>query len=176
MKKEIEVVILDIDFNNLIKKLKKLSAKEIYNGYFDDYFYDRKSKKLKKHNQALRLRKLDDNSAIVTFKDNPTFKEFKIRDEYEVTTNSFLETKKIFEQLGYKLINKRKIKRTIYLLDKVYIDFHDLLDKNTPVYLEIEGPTKKQIIDIAKKLGFTKKDFHTYTTKEIIKKAKKLSS
>ena len=175
MKKEIEVVILNIDYDNLIKKLKKLKAKEIYNGYFLDYFYDNKSNNLKKQKQTLRLRKLDNNSAIITFKDNPSFKEYKIRDEYEITTNSFLESKKIFEQLGYKLIKKRKMKRTIYLLDNVFVDFHDLLDKSIPVYLEIEGSTKKQILEVAKKLGFSKKDFHSYTTKEVIKIARKSS-
>jgi len=173
VKKEIEVVIIDVDFNSLVKKLKKLKAKEIYNGFFYDYFYDKKSKKLKKNNQVLRLRKLDDGSAIITFKENPVFKDYKIRDEYEITSNDFLETKKIFEKLGYVLLKKRKMKRTIYLLDDVFVDFHDLLDKQVPIYLEVEGPTKKQILDVAKKLGFTKKDLHSSTTKEVINKFKK---
>lgn len=117
-----------------------------------DYAYDNKGK-LKKNGECLRIR---DNS-ILTYK-GPKQKgsKMKIREELEVMVDNGKYLAEILGKLGYGPTQKKEKYRECYIfhLTQICID-------ETPMglFLEIEG-SKEGVHDVAKKLGFTEKDFN----------------
>ncbi|GEM_PF-646669 len=172
MAKEIEVVIININKQEVIKKLKSLGAKKVFEGELTDYFFDTNDSSLKKQNKYLRLRSYASKKYVLTLKENPISKEFKIRDEYEIEVSNITISKTILKSLGYEEHKKSKKYRITYEIDNVMFDIQKI--KKYPYYLEIECPNKSKIISFVKKLGFTKKDLHNYSSDEIIRQYKKL--
>ncbi|MEK6867501.1 MAG: class IV adenylate cyclase [Nanoarchaeota archaeon] len=118
-----------------------------------DYAYDNKGK-LKKNGECLRIR----DNAILTYK-GPKEKgsKMKIREEVEVIVDNGKYLAEILGKLGYEPTQKKEKYREYYIfhLTQICID-------ETPLgnYLEIEG-SKEGVFDVAKRLGFTQKNFIT---------------
>lgn len=134
-----------------------------------DEYFDKKNA-LEKSDQVLRIR---DNS-ILTYKGPKQKKQnMKIREEIEVMVDSGLYLKEILKKLGYTKTGAKEKYREAYIfqLTQICID-------ETPMgnFIEIEG-SKQGVIDVAKKLGFSERNFITksYTAmwKEFAVKNKK---
>lgn len=117
-----------------------------------DYAYDNKGK-LRKNGESLRIR---DNS-ILTYK-GPKQKGSKIRinEELEVMVDSGKYLEQILAKLGYFPTQRKEKYRESYIFHLTQI----CLDE-TPMgsFLEIEG-SKEGVLDVAKRLGFTEKNFN----------------
>jgi adenylate cyclase class 2 len=149
MKTEYEVRVLEIDHNEIVKKLESLGAELKFSAMQQRYVYDFNPVE---ENRWIRLR-TNGIKTTLTIKDL-TAKTIDGTKELEIEVDDFENTNKILEELGYKNRGFQQNKRTQYILDGVEID----LDRwpLIPEYLEIEGKDEKAIYDCLDKLGISK--------------------
>ncbi len=146
MKTEYEIRVLEIDEENIVKKLEDFKAikKGEYN--YKRYVYDLKPVE---NNKWIRLR-TNGIETTLTYKDIESntidgTKEVEIRvDNFEVT-NEFLN------KIGFIARNYQENRRIQYTLDNVEVDIDTW--PMIPTYLEIEGNSEKDINNMIKKLG-----------------------
>ena len=164
--KEIEVKILEIDVEEIEKKLKKLGAEKVFKGEVVSIYFDFEDKLLEKEGKILRLRQKG-NSVILTYKELISQDEAKIMDEYELAVDDFESTKRIFERIGLFPLYEFNKHRTTYKLN----DTHFEIDKypDIPAFLEIEAPDLDTINEIVSKLGFSKEKVNSYSIKDVLK-------
>ena len=86
--KEIEVKILEIDVEEIEKKLKKMEAEKVFEGEVVSIYFDFPDKLLEREGKILRLRQKGDK-VILTYKELISKDEAKIMDEYELTIDDF---------------------------------------------------------------------------------------
>ena len=158
---EIEIKYLDIDPEQLEKKLIELGAKKAGDYHYRRAVFDYPDFRLDAQASWLRLRDEGDKITL-TFKQRLGVKEGSLSGddtgmyEKEVVVSDFDTTREIILKIG--LIEKmyQENKRTRYLLDGVEcdIDTWPLI----PTYLEVEGDSWKKVETVAEKLGFKKED------------------
>jgi adenylate cyclase, class 2 len=149
--KEIEVKILDINKEQIRRKLKILKAEKIFSGEVHTISLDFPNRSLSKKNSILRLRRLGDKVELC-FKGKQEKSNFKIRQEIETITDDFEKTLKIFENLGLKRFYEGKKHRESYRLGKTKFEIDTWPD--IPAFLEIEAPTEKDVVTAVKMLGY----------------------
>ncbi len=162
---EIEVKILDIDKNKVIKQLESLGAKKVFEGKIHVLFFDFPNKKLEKESSFLRLRNKE-NFSELTFKKSISEEKAKIVEETEIVCDNFENAKKILKNLGLVELKISADKyRISYSLDGVHFEIDNL--ENFPTYLEIEAPDLAQLQKAVEKLGFSMKDAKPWSGKEV---------
>ena len=141
MHTEYEVRVLEIDKENLIKKLESLGAEKIA-----DFNYKRKIYNFipKDDNKWIRLR-TDGNKTTLTIKKLESL-EIDGTKEMEIEVSDFDETNNILEELGYKAHTYQQNRRTRYILNDVELDIDTW--PYIPTYLEIEGKNEKAVEDM----------------------------
>lgn len=142
---EYEVRVLEIDKDELVKKIEKLGAKKIA-----DFNYKRR---IYNFNPAvpqkwIRLR-TDGNKTTLTIKKLESL-EIDGTKEMEIEVSDFEETNKILNELGYNSHTYQENKRTRYVLNDVELDIDSW--PYIPTYLEIEGKDEKSVKDMIKLL------------------------
>ena len=149
MKTEYEVRVLEIDHDEMVKKLESLGAELQFDTLQQRYVYDFNPVIDSKWN---RLR-TNGIKTTLTIKDLNA-KTIDGTKELEIEVDDFDKTNQILEELGYKNRGFQQNKRTQYILDGVEID----LDRwpLIPEYLEIEGENEQAIYDCLDKLGISK--------------------
>ena len=154
MKTEYEVRVLEIDHDEMVKKLESLGAKLQFSSLQQRYVYDFNPVI---DNKWIRLRTNGIKSTL-TIKDLSA-KTIDGTKELEIEVDDFEKTNQILEELGYKHRGFQQNKRTQYILDGVEVD----LDRwpLIPEYMEIEGPSIEKVEEILTKLGINKKDIVT---------------
>lgn len=149
--KEIEVRFLEIDIDDLTCKLKSLGAKDLGENLLKEViFYDKQLKWLDEE-KFVRVRQTGSKVQIAYKHHQHNKNQLTDVTEIELVVESFDKAVKLFEEIG--LINSRaqeKLRRT-FKLDHFVFDFDSW--PSVPTYLEIEGPSEKEIKKIAKKLG-----------------------
>ncbi len=166
--REIEVKILEIDHDDVVGKLKKFGAKKTFSGKLENYYYDFKNRLLSNNKTVLRLRR-QPNKSILCVKQTISNSSAKQMHEHE-TEVDFSKTKKMLEQLGFVCIESLVKQRESWSLGSIHLDFDRYTGnrKKIPEFLEIEGPSVKQIQSIAKKLGFSKKDLKPWGANKLL--------
>lgn len=162
---EIEVKILDIDKNKVIKKLEELGAKKIFEGNVHASYFDFHDERLDKDDSFLRLRKKG-NLVELTFKKVISREKAKIMQEDEVVVNNFENMTKILKDLG--LIELRidaKKYRISYDLDNVHFEIDSPDD--IPTYLEVEAPDLEKLKIAVEKMGFSMNDAKPWSGKHV---------
>lgn len=154
MNTEYEVRVLEINHDEMVKKLESLNAEFKFEALQQRYVYDLKPKQ---DNKWIRLR-TDGKKTTLTIKDLQA-KTIDGTKELEIIVDDFDKTNQILEKLGFKNRGFQQNKRTQYILDGVEID----LDRwpLIPEYMEIEGPSIKDVEETLTKLGIDKKDIVT---------------
>ena len=147
MNKEYEITILDIDIDDIEKKLVKLGAKKqgeylqkrnLYN--FHEEFKGR----------FIRLR-TNGETTTLTIKDKSAPKQIGSVKELEIEVSDFDRTDEMLNLLGYYSNRYQENKRIVYKLEDVEFDIDTW--PMIPTYLEIEGKSKEDVekmIDILK--------------------------
>lgn len=160
MKTEYETRILEINKEELIKKLEDLKATKIADYHQKRYIYDF-NPVIK--GKWLRLRDTGKETTL-TIKEikNDTIDGTK---ELEIKVSDFETTNLILEELGYIHRSYQENKRTRYTLNNIEIDI-DTWPK-IPTYVEIEGNSEENILSVIEKLGFNKEDVITYGVQKI---------
>ena len=149
MKTEYDVWVLEIDHDEMVKKLESLGAKLQFDTLQQRYVYDFNPVI---DSKWIRLR-TNGIKTTLTIKDLNA-KTIDGTKELEIEVDDFDKTNQILEELGYKNRGFQQNKRTQYILDGVEID----LDRwpLIPEYLEIEGENEQAIYDCLDKLGISK--------------------
>ena len=151
---EYEARVLEINHDEIIKKLEALGAKKVFESLQQRYVYDLKPKE---ENRWIRLR-TNGKKTTLTIKsiESQTISGTK---EQEIEVDDFDKTNEILETLGFKNRGFQENKRIQYVLDGIEID----LDRwpLIPEYLEIEGPDEESVIEMLKKLGITQDEIVT---------------
>jgi predicted adenylyl cyclase CyaB len=163
MAKEVELKFMDIDKDEMIKKILALGAIKKYettleNVGFDGPGFSRNSSQ----ENYLRIRKINDD-AFLTFKGPAENSHLKIREEHEVKVSDYEETVKIFEAMGLTAFRFTK-NRTHFELDDIHfeIDEWGFIDP----FLEIEAP-EEQMEGVCQRLGLDIKEGRNQIITEI---------
>ena len=150
--REIELKLLDIDLEEVRKKLLDLGAKKVFEGEIHALAFDHPDMRLDKKDSFIRVRKVGGNVELC-FKGAKKGSVFKSREEIEVNTNNFEDTIEILERGGLKRIHEGKKNRESYTIGKVRFQTDNW--ENIPHFLEIEAPTAEEVKEYVEKLGFT---------------------
>lgn len=174
MEKELEVKVLNIDKDEIQKKLSNVGASLMKREEQINYLLDSKDNSIQcKNNSYLRLREtkdLDTNQTkhILTLKENVS--KDGIRENVEISSE--IEDKKallyIMEVLGYDVIQKGFKERTSYIYDGIRFDI-DTWDENTYpyTYMEIEVKSEDDLIKAIKLLDIDQKNISTKSIVEL---------
>ena len=164
--KEIEVKILDIDLEEIRKKLLDLGAEKIFDGEIHATAFDFPDQRLKEEDSFVRVRKVGDHVEFC-FKGKNESSQFKLREEIEVNVSGFKDTITILERIGLKKFHEGKKHRESYKLEDVRFEIDSW--ENIPAFLEIEAKTEEKVIEYVKKLGFTMEQTNNWGFSEIEK-------
>lgn len=154
MQTEFEVRILEINHEEMVKKLESLGAELKFSALQERLVYDLKPKS---DHKWIRLR-TNGKKTTLTIKDLEA-KTIDGTKELEIEVSDFNTTNELLEVLGYHNRGFQQNKRTQYILDGVEID----LDKwpLIPEYMEIEGSSKEEVYSCLEKLGIDKRKIVT---------------
>jgi len=158
MHTEIEVRILDINVEEIKKKLAEIGAEKVAEKDQRRYVYDSG-----KEHSFVRLRD-EGNKVTLTFKERKTF-EIDSTKEIEVVVEDFDKTHQLLLSLGLKLVTYQENKRESYLFNNVEIEIDTW--PRIPTYIEVEGKSKEDVEKIVKLLGFTMEQTTALSVKHI---------
>ena len=163
--REVEVKILEINRNEIIKKLELLGAKKVFEGNVSALYYDFDNLILTKEDKTLRLRKKGEKAEL-TFKQKISKDKAKIMDEHEIQIENFETTKKILESIGLKEIKRLDKHRLSYSLGNVHFELDTL--PGIPTFLEIESEDLETVKKSVEKLELSMKDAKPWSGKEVL--------
>jgi adenylate cyclase class 2 len=163
MRTEYECRILDVDVDEIQKKLEKIGAKLVKERSMRRYVYDIEPKR---EGFWMRLR---DNGEKTTL----TVKE-KVSDridgtrEIEITVDSFERTNTLLNRLGFTANAYQENRRISFTYGDVEIEI-DFWPK-IPPYLEIEADSAGKVEKVVKLLGFRMSDTTSISVPKVYKK------
>jgi len=173
--KEIETRIIDIDVQEIRKKLLSLNTVKVKQENQINNIYDFSDKRLLNNKGYARIRTVQDdltNSTIhyITTKKLISQEKYKVMDEHETEIKDESAAKGIFEALGLVLVQSIKKYRESYRYKNTLIEI-DINEKEfCPFpYIEIEGEDEDEILEVVRLLGYRLEDTTSKTIYEILK-------
>ena len=154
MHTEYEARVLEIDKDEIIKKLESLNAEFQWDYVQKRFVYDFIPKI---DGKWIRLRTNGEKSTL-TIK-NLVSSQIDGTQELEIEVDNFERTNLILKELGYEPKGYQENRRCQYLLNGVEIDIDSW--PLIPTYLEIEGPSEEAVYNTLEILGYSKKDATT---------------
>ncbi|WP_297635438.1 CYTH domain-containing protein [uncultured Clostridium sp.] len=174
MAKELETRIINIDVEDLRKKLIELKAEKVKVEDQINDLYDFEDKRLLNEKGYARIRTVYDNLRnkeviFMTTKKLLSQDKFKVMEENEVIVDDKVMAEGIFKSLGLKLYQSIKKYRESYRLENglVEIDINDKSFCPFP-YIEIETDSEENLAKILSLLGYTMKDTTSKTIYTLI--------
>ncbi len=161
---EIEVKILDIDQEEVIKSLIDLGAEKIFDGEVHSIAFDFPDHRLDKKDSFVRVRKVG-SQVELCFKGENTHSTFKSREEIEVNVSGFNDTIKILEKIGLEKFHEGTKHRQSYKFEDVRFEIDTW--ENIPPFLEIEAKTEEKVKEFVERLGFTMKQTNNWSYLDI---------
>jgi predicted adenylyl cyclase CyaB len=155
---EKEVKILEIDKNEVIKKLISLWATQTFEWFVHDTYYDFVGKigwKMETNKRIFRVRQKWENHLYTIKRKRIEANEWwekwvKIADEWEKPITNIESFKNVLEKYGMKKIREKKKYRTSLSLWNLEFDVDEY--DSIPTLLEIEAKDKKEIQEAIKLL------------------------
>ena len=162
MNTEYELRILEIDKDEIIKKLESLGATKVADFDQKRYVYDLIPKQ---ENKWIRLR----NNGFETTLTLKNIEKNSIdgTKEIEFKVSDFEKTNEFLEGIGFKSKGYQENKRTRYMLDNVEIDIDSW--PMIPTYLEIEGSSEEEVKSTLEKLSLENPKITTLNCSDIYK-------
>jgi adenylate cyclase class 2 len=156
---EIEAKMKVADLKAIAQTLKKVGAKRKGSEYETNIFFDTEKDSLKKAGKGLRLRIAKNLSTqktryIITFKGPLQKGKLKTRQEIEMNVEDADAAINLFAALGFerKLSFEKRRETWNFQHCEVVLDELPLLG----TYVEIEGPSNRQVMSARKALGLDK--------------------
>lgn len=174
--KELETKIVDIDVEDIRKKLLAIGALKVKEENQINNIYDFSDRRLLDAKGYARVREVEDklrneSHYYMTTKKMISQDKFKVMEENEVEVSSGEEAKKIFTSLGLELVGSVKKYRESYKYKNSLIEI-DINEKEfCPFpYIEIETHSEEELKAIVELLGYTMEDTTSSTIYEILNK------
>lgn len=140
---EIELKFLDINVEEIKKKLQDVGAELKYSTHIESYpFLSDEFHASDSTKKYLRVRKVDDEVAI-TYKDPLKNSTMTNREEIEIKTNDYESAIELIEKLGFEKGNEFRKHREHYELGDIHFELDTL--ENVPTYLEIETQSEEEM-------------------------------
>lgn len=153
MMKEIELKVLEINAENVKRKLEKLEFKKVFEGMIHSCYFDMNGK-LRETGRVLRLRRRGDTT-LLTYKE-VIYGRFKKALEIELEVSSFDEMKAILERLGFKVYLRVTKHRISYKGRDGNVVLDTIIEPiKIPTYAEIESSSSRKVDKIIRKLGLS---------------------
>ena len=165
--KEIEVKILEIDVEEVRKKLLALGAEKVLDTNLEYTIFDFPDCRLFKKRNLLRVRKVNDKVELCLKHKNKQ-EEVRSAEEIEINTSDYEKTIQILLELNFQIVTEGKKHRKSYILGKIKFEIDTYPD--IPAYLEIESDNEKDLREAVKKLGFTMEQTTSMNGFELIQK------
>ena len=160
MHTEYEVRILEIDPEDIKRRLEKANAKFEWDRLQKRYVYNFIPKI---DGKWIRLRTNGDKTTL-TIK-NLVSSEIDGTQELEIEVDNFERCHLILKELGYEAKGYQENRRIQYDLNGVEVDIDTW--PGIPTYLEIEGTSEKEVYDTLKLLGIPKEKSTTLDVQSI---------
>lgn len=159
---EFELRILEVDENEMIKKLETLGAEKV--GEFDQkrYVYDFVPKR---ENEWIRLR-TNGLKTTLAYK-NVEKNTVDGTKELEIEVSSLEKTNEMLKILGYNPKAYQENRRVRYMLDGIEIDIDSW--PKIPTYMEIEGDSEETVLNMVEKLEIPKEQITYLNCEDIYK-------
>jgi predicted adenylyl cyclase CyaB len=167
--KEIEVKILEVDPQALVRRLEGLGAEKASDANIEALFFDFQDNSLERSRNLLRLRRSGD-LCWLTYKGYVADPSVKVREEWEVSVSDFALARRILEALGLRARLRILKHRIAYRLDRasLAIDCHQEEFARIPPLLEIEAQSVEDIHAVARLLGFSPEQCRPWGFSELI--------
>lgn len=160
MKTEYEIRVLEINKDEIIKKLESMGATK--NGEFEQkrYVYNLKPAQ---EGKWIRLR-TNGKETTLTYKDivSNTVDGTK---EIEIEVDNFEMTHEFLERIGFESKGYQENKRIQYILNGVELDIDTW--PGIPTYMEIEGKSEEAVLEMEKLLEIDKNKVTTLNCQDI---------
>ncbi len=171
---EIETKILEIDVEDIKKKLIALGAKEVKNTRLTvDWYCPKGANENNSHPWYLRTRKTSDGKSEITWKSLETFVgNTRQSKEINIDTSDFENSKSFLSAIGFEHYAHQEKDRISF----IYKDWQFDLDKypNMPAYLEIEGNSEEHVGEAIKLLELQNHEALSQGETKLIKERYKL--
>lgn len=153
---EIEAHFIDVDVNEVKKKLLELGAKDLGEDYLREIIFYDKELTWMRENKFIRLRSTKKGTTL-------SFKHFQYEKdngspemkpevkEIETVVSSGANAKLILELTGLTAYREQEKRRHSFTYKNVVIDIDQW--PKIPAYVEIEGPSKEEIKVVSDELG-----------------------
>lgn len=160
---EIETKVLEINKEEIIKKLEDLGAEKIQDVLLKVDWFSPAELEKENHPSYLRLRSYSSGKVEVTWKGKMQISDGARQvDEVNVLVDGYENTKLLFEALGYVCYAHQEKKRMSWKLGSVQFDMDTY--PNVPTFLEIEANSGEEIKKMIQKLNLEK--FETWNEGE----------
>lgn len=173
--KEMETRIIDINVDDIRKKLKNIDGKKVKEENQTNNIFDFPDKRMLNKKGYARIRVVEDllNNKFVyymTTKKLVSQEKYKVMEEHEIEISNAEEGMEIFKSLGLELVESIQKYRESYKYKNSLIEI-DINDKSfCPFpYIEIESSSEEEIKEIVSLLGYTMEDTTSETIYEILK-------
>lgn len=170
MSEEIEVKFLNINPQEIERKLKKLGAKKIFNRLYQRRVFDYPDLRLNYRGAYIRLHDEGDQITLafkqrIGIKANDGTRNDKTMEEVEIKVSDFEKTAEFLGKIGLKEKFYEENRRIRYVLNNIEFDI-DFWPQLEP-YLEIEAVSWTEIEKAIKLLGLNFEDKKIFSTYQI---------
>ncbi len=150
MEKEIETRFLEVNKDELVKKLLSLGGKDLGEEKLEEVIFHAADMSWLGKNKFVRLRKTK-GKVKCTYKTNSK-QAVDSALEIELEVSDMKKCSDLFNNIGLKEMRQLEKYRRTFKLDDVIIDI-DTWPK-IPTYVEVEGPSIESLKKVCDKLGF----------------------
>ncbi len=171
---ELETRILDVDVDEIRKKLIALNAEKAKMENQINRIYDFEDRRLLSKKGYARIRTIEDminNKTVhyMTTKKMLSQEKYKVMEEHETIIESYEEGENIFKALGLSLVQTISKYRESYKYKNTLVEI-DINDKSfCPFpYIEIETAYEEELWELVKLLGYKMEDTTSKTIYEIL--------
>jgi adenylate cyclase class 2 len=166
---ELEVKILEVNPDEMERRLQLLGATREFDQEFEAIFWDFPDGRLVQSRKVLRLRREGDRS-VITFKTPQKAEGIKAMEELETGIGEAAPFIQILEALGLQPTRRTLKRRIQYSLENAHVvlDFYMEDLSAIPPFLEIEAQEAETVFEIVEKLGFRREQASTWNTYDLI--------
>jgi predicted adenylyl cyclase CyaB len=163
---EIEIKFAVTEVKRAAEKLQKMGFRIAADRHREEnYLFDDGSGSLRRAGRVLRVRKTAVGQTV-TFKGPvSTASKLKRREEIECRVESAETMIRILEEVGFHVGAEYSKYRTVFEKDGLNVSLDETEAGN---YMEVEGPSEKEIRKLGKELGYSEQDFVRRTYAEMI--------
>ena len=154
---ELEVKILEINKESIIRTLETYGAVKIFEG-------DLYSRHYANSNGKIRIRKAGD-MVYITKKTAFVYHDIKHALELETYIGDFDTFCHMLDLLGFKMVKEIHKHRVSYILEDIHYDIDMWWD--IPTFIEVEGQSEETVVRWVKLLWYTMKDSVAYGSDEL---------